>query len=84
MRYIWSDNLRLQHLSGAPTAPTTQTDHWVVDLGLARKAEFQNDFRAWGTASSENEHIPRAPHQYDFSASPEPESIAGSGSEETR
>ena len=66
MMYIWRGNLRLRHLSAALTAPTQLTNHLEVDLGLARKVNFDDEFRAGGRSGSDSPGSPRPLTEYVF------------------
>ena len=81
MRYIWRDNVRLQHLGKALTSTTKLMEHLKVDVGNARKVGFTNDYRA-GSSGESNEAVKSAVlRRFDFFSSPEAETVSGIQSE---
>ena len=84
MRYIWHDNVRLQHLSKALTSTTKLMEHLKVEVSSARKVGFANDFRAGSTGKSNDDDVNSTVLQrFDFFSSPEAERIHDSQSDAT-
>ena len=70
MRYIWRDNLTLHHLSDALTAPATLTDHMRVDMNVARRLNFDNDFRSGSNGANSHRETVRDEDCYDYFSPP--------------
>ena len=71
MRYIWHDNLRVQHLSQALAANARLAEHLRVDMEMGRRVNFENEIRDGGNGKSNEEITPLAFQKCDFCASPE-------------
>ena len=69
-RYIWHDNLRLQHISEALTSTTKLAEHLRVDTEMSRRVNFPEDVRSPSSHHSAEAPSPSDLLKYDFFPSP--------------